>query len=134
MLIETYSFARAGLVGNPSDGYFGKTLSFTFSNYSAKVTMYETPELGFEAAAVDDAKFESAEALLQEIQLFGYYGGIRLLKAMTKIFLLHCREQGIELPRRNFTVRYTSDIPRLVGLSGSSAICTAMLKALQCFL
>ena len=30
-------------------------------------------------------------------------------------------------------MRYTSNIPRLVGLSGSSAICTAMLKALQQF-
>lgn len=133
MLIQTQSFARAGLVGNPSDGYFGKTLSFTFSNFSAKVTMYETPELGFEPADVDDARFDSADALLHEIQLFGYYGGIRLLKAITKIFILHCREQGIDLPKRNFTVRYASDIPRLVGLSGSSAICTAMLKALQLF-
>ena len=133
MLIQTQSYARAGLVGNPSDGYFGKTLSFTFSNFSAKVTMYETPELGFEPADVDDARFDSVDALLHEIQLFGYYGGIRLLKAITKIFLLYCREQGIDLPKRNFTVRYTSDIPRLVGLSGSSAICTAMLKALQLF-
>ena len=75
MLIETQSFARAGLVGNPSDGYFGKTLSFTFCNFSAKVTMYETPELGFEAAEVDDAVFESPDALLNEIQLFGFPSG-----------------------------------------------------------
>ncbi|MFA7173725.1 MAG: GHMP kinase [Kiritimatiellia bacterium] len=133
MLITTKSHARAGLVGNPSDGYFGKTLSFTFSNFSAKVTMYETPELGFEAGEVDDARFESADALLHELQLFGYYGGIRLLKAVSKLFFLYCREQGIPLPKRNFTVRYTADIPRLVGLAGSSAICTAMLKALQLF-
>ncbi len=133
MLIQTHSYARAGLVGNPSDGYFGKTLSFTFRNYSAKVTMYETPELGFVPAEVDDARFESVDALINEIQLFGYYGGIRLLKAVTKLFFLYCREQGFALPVRNFTVRYTSDIPRLVGLSGSSAICTAMLKALQIF-
>ncbi|MDD2599411.1 MAG: GHMP kinase [Kiritimatiellae bacterium] len=133
MLITTYSHARAGLLGNPSDGYFGKTLSFTFSNFSAKVTMYETPELGFEAGEVDDACFESVDALLHELQLFGYYGGIRLLKATSKLFFLHCREHGIPLPKRNFTVRYTADIPRLVGMAGSSAICTAMLKALQLF-
>jgi len=95
--------------------------------------MYETPEIGFEVSEVDDARFDSVDALLHEIQLFGYYGGIRLLKAMTKVFFIYCRDQGIELPKRNFTVRYTSDIPRLVGLSGSSAICTAMLKALQLF-
>jgi len=133
MLIKTRSYARAGLIGNPSDGYFGKTISFAFGNFSAEVTLYETPELGFVPGDVDDATFASTSELLREIQLFGYYGGIRLLKAVTKVFLLYCRELGITLSSRNFTVRYTSDIPRLVGLSGSSAICTAMLKALQQF-
>ncbi len=133
MLIKTRSFARAGLLGNPSDGYFGKTLSFAFSNFSAELTMYETPELGFVPGEVDDATFDSPEDLLREIQLFGYYGGIRLMKAVSKLFFLYCRDHGLDLPQKNFTVRYTSNIPRLVGLSGSSAICTAMLKALQRF-
>lgn len=133
MLIRTRSFARAGFLGNPSDGYFGKTVSFAFRNFSAELTMYETPELGFVPGDVDDSTFGSPDDLLKEIQLFGYYGGIRLLKAVSKLFFLYCRDNGIELPKKNFTVRYTSDIPRLVGLSGSSAICTAMLKALQQF-
>lgn len=133
MLIQTCSYSRAGLVGNPSDGYFGKTVSFAFREFRAKVTMYETPELGFVPGDVDDATFSSPDELLKDIQLFGYYGGIRLLKATAKQFFLYCRERGIELPKRNFTVRYQSDIPRLVGLSGSSAICTAMLKALEQF-
>lgn len=133
MLIKTYSYARAGLVGNPSDGYFGKTVSFAFTNFRAELTMYESPRLGFVPAEVDDATFDSVESLLREIQLFGYYGGIRLLKAVTKVFFAYCREHGITLPPRNFTVEYQSNIPRLVGLSGSSAICTAMLKALMRF-
>ena len=133
MLIKTQSFARAGFLGNPSDGYFGKTLSFAFQNFSAEIVMYETPELGFVPGDVDDASFASPDELLRDIQLFGYYGGIRLMKAVAKLFFLWCRERGIALPARNFTVRYTSNIPRLVGLSGSSAICTAMLKALQQF-
>ena len=133
MLIRTRSFARAGLLGNPSDGYFGKTVSFAFSDFTADLVLYETPELGFVPAPEDDATFDSPEELLKDIQLFGYYGGIRLLKAVAKLFFLYCRDHGIELEKRNFTVRYTSNIPRLVGLSGSSAICTAMLKALQQF-
>ncbi len=133
MLIKTQSFARAGFLGNPSDGYFGKTVSFAFQNFSAEIVMYETPELGFVPGDVDDASFASPDELLRDIQLFGYYGGIRLMKAVAKLFFLWCRERGIALPARNFTVRYTSNIPRLVGLSGSSAICTAMLKALQQF-
>ena len=133
MLIRTRSHARAGLLGNPSDGYFGKTISFAFSEFSADVTLYETPELGFVPGDVDDSTFDSPDDLLKDIQLFGYYGGIRLLKAVTKLFFLYCRDHGIAVPQKNFTVRYTSNIPRLVGLSGSSAICTAMLKALQQF-
>ena len=133
MLIKTRSYARAGLLGNPSDGYFGKTLSFAFSNFSAELTLYETPELGFVPGDVDDSTFASPEELLEEIQIFGYYGGIRLLKAVSKLFFLYCRDNDLSIPRKNFTVRYASDIPRLVGLSGSSAICTAMLKALQQF-
>jgi len=35
-MIETYGYARAGLLGNPSDGYFGKTLSFAMSNFRAR--------------------------------------------------------------------------------------------------
>ena len=31
--VRAKSFARAGLLGNPSDGYFGKTLSFAFANF-----------------------------------------------------------------------------------------------------
>ena len=133
MLITKRSYARAGFLGNPSDGYFGKTVSFAFSNFSAELTMYETPELGFIPGDVDDSTFDSPDDLLKDIQLFGYYGGIRLLKAVSKLFFLYCRELGITLDKRNFTVRYRSDIPRLVGLSGSSAICTAMLKALEEF-
>ena len=133
MLLRTHSFARAGLLGNPSDGYFGKTLSFAFSNFSTNLVMYETPEMGFVPAPEDDATFDSPEDLIRDIQLFGYYGGIRLLKAVAKLFFLYCRERGLTLPKKNFTVRYSSNVPRLVGLSGSSAICTAMLKALQKF-
>ena len=133
MLITKRSYARAGFLGNPSDGYYGKTVAFAFSNFSAELTMYETPELGFIPGDVDDSTFDSPDDLLKDIQLFGYYGGIRLLKAVSKLFFLYCRELGITLDKRNFTVRYRSDIPRLVGLSGSSAICTAMLKALEEF-
>ncbi len=133
MLLETVSYARAGFVGNPSDGYFGKTLSFTFTDFQAKITMWESPEIQFVPGLVDDAVFADLDQLLDEITLYGYYGGVRLLKATTKVFVAHCREQGIDLPNRKFSVRYESNIPRLVGMAGSSAICTAMFRALVQF-
>lgn len=128
--IKTRSFARAGLLGNPSDGYFGKTLSFTFSQFGVELTMSESVRIRFQQGEVDDASFGSMDELVKSLQLYGYYGGIRLLKATTKRFFEYCREKGITLPQRNFTVEYKINIPRLVGLSGSSAICSAMLKAL----
>lgn len=133
MILQTTSFARAGLIGNPSDGYFGKTISCSFENFAATITMYETPELEILPGDVDDHVFPNLDGLVRDVHLFGYYGGLRLLKATAKVFAEHCREHGITLPARNFTVRYSSNIPRLVGLSGSSALCTAMFKALMKF-
>jgi len=45
MIVRTRAYSRAGLAGNPSDGYFGKTLSVIIKNFFAEVTLYETPEL-----------------------------------------------------------------------------------------
>ena len=132
-IIRTRSFARAGLLGNPSDGYFGKTLSFTFTAFGVDLTMTESSRIRFQQGEVDDATFTSLEDLTRSLRLYGYYGGIRLLKAVTKRFFEYCQTHGITLPKRNFTVEYRINIPRLVGLSGSSAICSAMLKALMKF-
>ena len=131
--IKTRSFARAGLLGNPSDGYFGKTISFTFTAFGVDLTMTESSRIRFQQGEVDDATFTSLEDLTRSLRLYGYYGGIRLLKAVTKRFFEYCQTHGITLPKRNFTVEYRINIPRLVGLSGSSAICSAMLKALMKF-
>lgn len=131
--VRTRSFARAGFLGNPSDGYFGKTLSFSFSEFRVELALTESPRLRFVPGEVDDATFDSPAQLVRDLRLYGYYGGIRLLKAVTKKFCEYCAKRGIEIPARNFTAEYKIDIPRLVGLSGSSAICTAMLKALCIF-
>lgn len=128
--INTRSFARAGLLGNPSDGYFGKTLSFAFANFGVDLRLTESARMRFVPGEVDDATFDSPEKLVHDLRLFGYYGGIRMLKAVSKRFFEYCFEHGISIPRRNFTAEYKINIPRLVGLSGSSAICSAMLKAL----
>ena len=45
MITRTYSYPRAALIGNPSDGYFGKTIAFVFSNFQAEILLYESPEL-----------------------------------------------------------------------------------------
>lgn len=133
MIIRTRAYPRAGLVGNPSDGYFGKTISFTFSNFRAEVELYETPELEILPCQRDHSCFASLQALVDDVHHFGYYGGIRLIKATLKSFHQYCAENGIQLGPRNFTLRYRTNIPTHVGLAGSSAIITAALRALMAF-
>jgi glucuronokinase len=133
VIIRTKAYPRAGLVGNPSDGYFGKTISFVFSNFRAEVVLYETPELAILPSEKDASCFNSITALVNDVRLHGYYGGVRLLKATVKKFYDYCQENQIELHGKNFTIRYNSDIPHGVGLAGSSAIITACLRALMAF-
>jgi glucuronokinase len=130
MLISTKAYARAGLVGNPSDGYFGKTISFIIRNYCAEVTLFETPELTIEPNERDHSSFGSIDALARDVRQFGYYGGIRLLKASVKRFYEYCTKHHLPLHGRNFTLRYSSNIPPQVGMAGSSAIITACWRAL----
>lgn len=133
MIIHTKSYPRAALVGNPSDGYYGKTIAFVFSNFSAEVVLYETPELEILPQERDRSIYKNINGLFEDVQLFGYYGGIRLLKATIKKFLEYCRANRVVLDNRNFTIRYQSDIPNRLGLAGSSAIITACMKALMAF-
>ncbi|MBO7153719.1 MAG: GHMP kinase [Lentisphaeria bacterium] len=130
MIIRTVAYPRAALVGNPSDGYHGKTIAFVFDNYRAEVQLYETPELEILASRRDYTHFGSLEDMHRDIEQFGYYGGIRLLKAAGKKFFEYCRSNGFDPGRKNFTIRYDSDIPNRLGLAGSSAIITAAMKAM----
>ncbi|NMA43451.1 MAG: GHMP kinase [Oligosphaeraceae bacterium] len=133
MILRCCSYSRAGLLGNPSDGYFGKTISFSFANFCSKVVIYESPEICLVPGSEDDGNFDNFPDMVREIERFGYYGGIRVVKATAKVFYHYCQSHGIELPARNFTLRYQSNIPRLVGLSGSSGISTAVMRALIAF-
>ncbi len=133
MLIQTRAYARAGLVGNPSDGYFGKTISFIIRDYWAEVTLFESPELTIQPNERDLSSFSGIDALARDVRQFGYYGGIRLLKATVKRFHDYCSSHQIPLHGRNFTLRYASNIPPQVGMAGSSAIITACWRALMQF-
>ncbi|HEY1084910.1 MAG TPA: GHMP kinase [Prosthecobacter sp.] len=133
MLITTKAYARAGLVGNPSDGYFGKTISFIIRNFAAEITLFESPELTIEPNQRDHSVFGSIEELARDVRQNGYYGGIRLLKASVKRFFDYCSKEGLPLHGRNFTLRYHSNIPPQVGMAGSSAIITACWRALMAF-
>jgi glucuronokinase len=133
MIITAKAHARAGLCGNPSDGYYGKTLSLIIRNFATTVRLWESPRLEIVPGPADVRAYENLDDLLREMRLYGYYGGQRLIKAAIKRFHAHAKSVGHVLHKRNFTISYESNVPRLVGLSGSSAIVTATFRALMEF-
>jgi len=133
VIITTRAHARAGLLGNPSDGFYGKTIAFSIRNFAAEITLWESPELEILPSAEDRSCFASLDELTDQIAKYGYYGGVRLIKATIKKFAEFFSQRHVTLPPRNFTIRYRSNIPRLVGLGGSSAIVTATMRALMRF-
>jgi len=132
-LIRKRAYSRAGLIGNPSDGYHGKTISAIVRNFCAEVVLYEWDSLDIVLAENDRARFASIYDLARDVKLHGYYGGIRLVKATIKRFVDYCQAQNIKLHDRNFSVRYQTNIPRQVGMAGSSAIIVATLRCLMEF-
>ena len=60
-VIETYGYARAGFLGNPSDGYFGKTISFSFVDFRARVLLYPSARLEIRPSKADLPIFDSLE-------------------------------------------------------------------------
>ena len=133
MIIETNSYPRAAVIGNPSDGYFGKTIAFVFSNFKATVQLYQTPELEIKPERLDVTHFISIKELVEDVNHAGYYGGMRLIKGVIKVFYEYSLKNNIKLANKNFTIRYSSNIPLRLGLAGSSAIISACLKAICLF-
>ena len=126
-LTRKRAYARAGLLGNPSDGYHGKTISFSIRDFFAEVVLYEWDAVDIVLAEGDRARFNSVQDLARDVRLHGYYGGMRLIKATIKRFVEYCHARGVRLHDRNFSIRYHTTIPRQVGLAGSSAMIVASI-------
>lgn len=132
-LIRKQAFARAGFVGNPSDGYNGKTISLVVRDLYATVVLYEWDEIDIVLSQEDKSCFRSIAELHRDVELHGYYGGVRLVKATIKKFFEYTQKHDIKLHERTFAIRYESNIPRQVGMGGSSAIIVATLRSLMEF-
>jgi glucuronokinase len=95
--------ARVGLLGNPSDGFGGKTISFSLANFWAEATLTPLPRgagVRFAPHPVHDAPAHaSVAALRRRVEGQGYYGGLRLLTATVKRFAEECERRGIPLRR-----------------------------------
>ena len=132
-MIETLAYARAGVLGNPSDGYFGKTIAVTLRNFRSRTLLYPSARLEIRPSAADIPIWENMQELREHTRWRGYYGGIRIIRALLMRFSDYCDSHGIALQGRNFTIEYDSNIPLRLGMGGSSAIITSCLRALMRF-
>ena len=133
-VIRKFVGSRVGLLGNPSDGFGGKTLAVMIKDFQASVTVRESPVVRIiPHPQFDPFNFASLDQMAQTATHDGYYGGTRLLYAACKRFHDYCADHGIGLPAKGFTIEYDTNIPRQVGLAGSSAIVTAAIHALMDF-
>lgn len=132
-IVRQRAYARAGFLGNPSDGYHGRTISLIIKNFFAEVVLYDWPKVEIVQTEDDQSSFDSIQELHEDVVLHGYYGGVRLVKSTIKRFYEFCQRNGHKLHDRNFAIRYSTKIPRAVGMAGSSAIIVATLRALMEF-
>ncbi len=132
-IIKKITYARTGLLGNPSDGFNGKTISIPIKNFQAEVVLWSSPTLKFILNSEDQDEYEKMSDMTDYVSLNGYYGGIRLIKAAIMSFARYCEKNQINLSKDNFTISYRSNIPRQSGLAGSSAIIISTIKSLMDF-
>ena len=109
-IIRKTACARAGVIGNPSDGYFGKTISVILPAYFARVTVYEWEELEI-VMRENNNRFRSIDDLVRDVRQHGYYkvqhaGHSRQRFFRSEYQLPHqlCRHRRNPLPRRRNAV------------------------------
>ncbi|MGI9599012.1 MAG: mevalonate kinase family protein [Acidimicrobiales bacterium] len=131
MIVNTAP-ARVGILGNPSDGYGGRTLSLALPQFEATVELETADELEIVANEADRPRWASVGDLVDRIDRHGYGTGPQLLAATVRTFAdvaASVEYRGFD--RHRFRLSYSTTIPRQVGLGGSSALVVATLKSLS---
>ena len=128
------AYARAGLLGNPSDGYGGKVIAASVSDFRAQVTIATAERLEIVPGDTDLLVFDSFDGAHSALSKRGCEDGLRLLRATLVEFADHCRgrsDLAEDGTRQRFRLSYETNVPIQVGMSGSSAIVVAALRALM---
>lgn len=114
--------ARAGLAGNPSDAYGGAATAVPVAALSATVEVVDADAV---RVVGPDETWPDVGALVDETARYGHEGGGRLVTAAIATIGAHTgmRDDAFE-------VRWSTAIPRSVGLAGSSAVVVATMQAL----
>lgn len=123
--------ARVGLLGNPSDGYGGRTLGLAVPTFQATVEVEPAGHLEIVANDDDLARWSSVGDLVDRVDRHGYGTGPQLLAATVRTLADVAHSVGHSgFAGLGGIIRYHTTIPRSVGLAGSSALVVATIRAL----
>lgn len=125
-MIRSIAYPRAALFGNPSDGFFGRTVAFPFQDFQAEVTL-QPGSSGIQLQS-DDQHYSDLHSFHQFVS---GKTNKSLLQAAVKRFVDYATAQQMTLSDAGFEIRFRSNIPLQVGMAGSSAIITATWRALM---
>lgn len=121
--------ARAGVAGNPSDALGGAALAVPVASLTAQVELRDAARLSVRDAA-GPPTWSSVGELVDSVARLGHDGGDRLVTAAIATLHRHLADQGTAPDDGPFQAVWRTDIPRSVGLAGSSALVIATLRAL----
>ena len=126
--------ARIGILGNPSDGYNGQCISSLARNWRARciLTPHENRWDFSLKFTCGDEKLEckSLSDLAENPPELGDDGLSRLVLGSLIHFQEDCVASGLAIEASGFQLELDTDIPRQVGLAGSSAVITAVIRCM----
>lgn len=117
--------ARAGLVGNPSDGYGGAVVAAPVRALAATVEVEHADRFEVEGPP-GASSWPTVAALVEHVERYGHEGGERLVTAA----VVRLARWAGDVDDRPFRLRWHTTIPRAVGLAGSSALVVATMRVL----
>lgn len=120
--------ARAGLAGNPSDALGGAALAVPIPAMRAEVRLRSADRLRIRGPH-DEGVWSTMDALDRHASRFGHEGADRLVTAALVTLWRFARTRDLSPAADPFEVDWATNIPRSVGLSGSSALVIATLRA-----
>lgn len=118
--------ARAGLVGNPSDGFGGAVLAAPLPGRAATVVAVVSDGLRHRGDS-GTAEWGSVDDWLAAVARDGHGDEQRIISAALWTLVDHLRARGV--PHDGVDLRWTTDVPRSVGLAGSSALTVGVIAA-----
>ncbi len=121
--------ARAGVAGNPSDALGGAALAVPVTQLRARVEVRSSDAMTIRPATAAEPH-RSVSSLVSAVGRYGHEGAERVVTAALVRLVARLRETGASLDDAPLEIVWGTEVPRSVGLAGSSALAIATIRAL----